>query len=88
MTVMKKGDLVHARTLITEVAKDGWKGPFTTVQIDAPDCRFGAAVEDPCGKPVRHVVVMMVQDGCWAMSLCQHHTEVMEQAIADWRSRD
>lgn len=84
---IKTGELVHAQTLLVDASSDGWAGPFATVKIDS-DCRFGAAVEDPCGKPVDRVAVLMTSSSAWAMALCRHHCRVMEHAIDDWRSRN
>ncbi len=84
---MSEPEIEHAVKLLQEISDTGtWEGGIAFVQIDEV-CR----VRHPsgrCMRPVYDAVVLLHKERdkpCHVIAVCEHHAEIMKEAVKRWR---
>lgn len=89
MSYSFEDEVTHGVKLLQGISDTGtWHGGVATIEID-PECRVrDPVVGAPCGQVLSDAVILLHKDldkPCHILAVCEHHREVMEQAVKRWR---
>ncbi len=83
--LQREKEVAHGVSLLHEI-QETWEGGYTLIPIDAV-CRFNDG-DGFCDKTLWTAVVLLGRGDpeCHVLALCEHHAEIMEEAVGRWRT--